>query len=199
MTDAPKRERVYDTGGRKKPKRAEREGKPAEPPTEETLRQALLRYLERYDGSRAQLRAMLRKKLPKELGAPERAELERTIDALLERFAQSHIIDDRRLSESLVRGQRARGASARKIEGKLRQRGVAPETIATALGEASARGDDELEAAQNYARRRRLAARHDLSIPAERQKALAALARQGFSFDVARRALALQASAEGDE
>lgn len=163
--------------------------KPAEPPTEETLRQALLHYLQRYDGSRVQLRRVLQKKLPKELPAPERAALERTIDSLLERFAASRIIDDRRLSESLVRGQRARGASTRKIEGKLRARGVDAETIDAALGEGGARGDDELEAAHNYARRRRLAERYDLSVPAEKQKALAALARQGFSFDVARRAL----------
>lgn len=191
MTDAPKRERVYATGARKKPTRAERAGKPAEPPTEETLRQTLLRYLERYDASRAQLRTVLLKKLPKELPSAERASLERAIDELLERFATSRIIDDRRLSESLVRGQRARGSSTRKIEGKLRARGVDAETTSAALGESSARAEDELEAAKTYARRRRLAERYDLGVPAERQKALAALARQGFSFEVARRALAV--------
>ena len=60
---------------------------------------------------------------------------------------------------------------------RLRQKGVAAEVVE----EATAAVDDDV-AARAFVRRRGLQEK-------DRQKALAALARQGFAFDVARRAL----------
>ena len=91
------------------------------------------------------------------------------------------------------------------IAARLREKGVAVATIERALetlGESS--GDVELAAAVNLARRRRLGpyrpethakgrAKADRSnrkpVASEREKALAALARAGFSYDVARRVI----------
>lgn len=112
------------------------------------------------------------------------------IDALLTRFQESRLLDDGRYADNLVRGLRERGASTVRIRQKLRQRGVAEEIAEQVLERAaSSPGDGDLSAARAYARRRRLTTRYDLTNPAERQKALAALARQGFSYGTAIAAL----------
>src|SRR5690606_2880890 len=97
-----------------------------------------------------------------------------------------------RFSRGLAESLRRSGGSLPIIREKLRTRGLSDASIEDALqflGE-----DPELSeeaGAREYARKRRLIQRFDLSNPQERQKALAALARQGFSFEVAMRALEL--------
>jgi regulatory protein len=173
---------------------AQRKANPSKPPADKTsaaaLEAAALRYLDRYDASVEQLRRVLRRRLDRQAGPDAVARVERDIEQLLERYQGSRLLDDRRYAENLARGLRERGASTLRIRQKLRQRGVASETIDRVLERSASGGSEDLRAAKAYARRRRLAQRYDLRVPAERQKALAALARQGFSFDVAARALA---------
>jgi|GEM_PF-2869175 regulatory protein len=167
-----------DSGGR--------EGKKEkEPLTEAGLAEAALNYLNRYDASFQGLRRVLLRKIARD---GDRAKLtEKEVDELLLRLEGSRVIDDQRYAENLTANLRSRGASSRKIAMKLRERGI------QANDADKARETDrvsDLEAARTYARKRRLASRYNLEDPAERQKALAALARQGFSFEVAVRALA---------
>lgn len=174
----------------RKPKR-----KKAPPlPTRENLDRAALSYLERFDSSATNLRRVLRERVRRAARAHpdlDVAEAERLVDEIIERYQASGLIDDARYAESLARGLRGRGASRRGIQHKLRARGVSAEAIDAALAAAGRDSDDaELDAARAFVRRRRLGPHRPPDKRAERyQRDLAALARAGFSFDTARRAL----------
>lgn len=156
----------------------------------EALQRAALRYLDRYDASVDQLRRVLLRQAQRNTTPGELPTVRSRIDAMLARFQESRLLDDARYADNLARGLRERGASALRIRQKLRLRGVAEEITEQVLERAAAEpGDADLTAARAYARRRRLATRYDLTNPAERQKALAALARQGFSYTTAVAAL----------
>lgn len=158
--------------------------------SEDGLREAALSYVERHGGSVHQVRVVLHRRIDRHAPAEDRiAALERA-ERILERFVQSRILDDRRLAQSLSESWRRRGASVAKVRQKLRTRRISPEFVEEALSRFDE--DEELSdlaSARAYARKRRLQERYDLSDRAQRQKALASLARQGFPFDVARQAL----------
>lgn len=157
----------------------------------EELAKVALRYLNRYDASVEQLRRVLLRHVTRH-GEPQRMpELRRRIDELLVRYQSSQLLDDVRYAQGMARGLRERGTSTLKVRLKLRQRGIGEDVIERVLAELeNVGGDPDLEAARSYARRRRLRSRYDLTDPAQRQKALAALSRQGFSFAIATAALA---------
>lgn len=165
------------------------------------LDRAALDYLNRYDASVEQLRRVLLRRVKRYSSGSVRDRAEADVRTLLERFQVSRLLDDARYAEALARGLRARGSSTLGIRQKLRSRGVSAELIEGAL-EALARHhgdadeDPELVAARAYARKRRLTTRYDLTKPEERQKALAALARKGFSFSIAARALIVKDDSE---
>lgn len=164
-----------------------RAAKPAEAPY---LERVALWYLERYGGSEAQLRRVLHKRVRRsveELGT-DREEGQQAVDAVVAKLLRQGWLDDRRYAESRVRVMRKRGKSARAIRHALRQRGVDSALIDEALDD----GGDDLSAAREVVRKRRLGPHRDEASRLEhRQKDLAKLARAGFSYDVARRALEL--------
>lgn len=165
-------------------------------PTRDNLDRAALRYLERFDSSAANLRRVLRGHVTRAARAHaglDVAAAERLVEELVDRYQASGLIDDARYAESLARGLRARGASRQGIRHKLRARGVSAEAIDAALAAAGRDSDDaELDAARAFVRRRRLGPHRPEQQRAERyRRDLAALARAGFSFDVARRALGI--------
>ena len=90
-----------------------------------------------------------------------------------------------------MRTLRRRGSSARLIHLKLRQKGVADDVIAEALASLDGDGaEPEVAAAAALARCRRLGPfRRPEEREERRENDLAALARVGFSFDVARRVI----------
>ncbi len=103
------------------------------------------------------------------------------------------VLDDAAYAESRARSLGRGGRSRRAIEAHLLQHGVAPELVQAALPEER---DAELGAALMQARRRRIGpfaspGEDKPDDPASRNKALAMLARAGFSRDVAERALSL--------
>ena len=105
------------------------------------------------------------------------------IDELVLRLKASLLVDDDRVARARADSDTARGRSRRRVAQRLRQKGVAADLVADVTA-----GIDDEHAADVFVRRRRL---HEK----DHQKALAALARQGFAFDVARRALARAADA----
>ncbi len=205
------------------------------------IERAALAYLTRFDSSVQNLRRVLTERLKRAQRATEgpldAARAKSDIEALLTRYQQSGLLDDRRYATHQLESLRRRGVSRRAAEQRLVQRGVGRELLAELLEAEQA--ESEVEAARAYLRRRRLAPRHleatspwpeepeepeepdylDTSAQpegspsraaqreanarqergpkrrapsaaeAQRQRALAALARRGFSFDVARRAL----------
>lgn len=115
------------------------------------------------------------------------------VDALVE----VGFVDDQRLAESKTRSMRARGKSGMAVRTTLRQKGVEARVVDAVLdaetivdGESRSRAEVELEAARALVRRKRLGPHRAESTPEQHRKDLAVVARAGFSFDVARKALA---------
>jgi regulatory protein len=159
----------------------------------EQLARAALRYLERFDSSVANLRRVLMRRVRK--AAREReVDLERTkqlIDELLERYQGSNLLNDERYARALATSLRARGKSRRAIVAKLRVRGVTAGVADAAVSAGDAESADaELAAAVALVRKKRLGPHRPAEQrEAERRRDLSRLARAGFSFDVAKRAL----------
>ena len=171
---------------------------------------AALRHLQRFPCSAEGLRAVLlrRSKRSHTHHGGDLAEAESIIEATVVRMAALGFVDDRRYGRALVRSLRARGGSLRRVAARLYAKGIASPLRDELLEEVRA-PQAELEAARTYARRRRLGihrplAGHGRSQEPEkiektendreaentqRQRDLGALARAGFGFDIASRAL----------
>jgi regulatory protein len=161
----------------------------------EHLDRVALRYLNRFDSSVANLRRVLMRELRRAERSgdeqPDAEAAERLIDELLERFQRSSLLDDSRYAVAFASAQRGRGASRRLIAQKLRQRGVPAATVSDALSAADRETTDaELAAALKFVRKKRLGPHRAPELrEAKRRRDLAALARAGFGFDVALKAL----------
>jgi len=175
--------------------------------TPKHLENAALHYLGRFASSAANLKRVLMRKVQRSarFHGTDVDEGRTTVERLVARFARAGLIDDEAYAAARAASLHRRGAAPKLIAARLREKGVAVATIERALetlGESS--GDVELAAAVNLARRRRLGpyrpethakgrAKADRSnrkpVASEREKALAALARAGFSYDVARRVI----------
>ena len=108
------------------------------------------------------------------------------IPRIVASFAAFGAVDDAGFAATRARRLAQAGRSRRTVAAHLQARGVDPETIASVLPE------DELAAAAITMRRRRIGAFRAAPVEAEtRAKELAALARAGFSQEIADRALAL--------
>ena len=160
------------------------------------LEAAALRYLERFDCTAARLRKVLGERVSKaaRAGIAEASDAPAIIEQILERYRSSGLIDDQRFAQNFAARQRDRGASRRMIEQKLRARGISSELVATTLPRAQS-AQSELEAAQAFARRRRLGPHRKPELrDAYRQKDLMALASAGFDYDTARRVVGSSSS-----
>ncbi len=131
----------------------------------------------------AELRAALQKKAARH--APN-TETPGWIETLVQRLTAGAVLDDQRVAEARIESGRNRGWSKRRIGLKLR--GVEAEVRDGAFaevdtGDGGTAADAELAAAVRFVEKKRLREK-------DPQKALGALARQGFSFAVARASLA---------
>ncbi len=160
------------------------------------LQWAALAYLERYSSSAENLRRVLRRKVDKRcrLRGEDPAEFDDAIDEVVEKSLRSGLVDDTRYAEARVATLRRRGGSARAIQAKLSAKGVDRTTIAEVLE--TDEGDEE-QAAHAFARRRRLGPYRPGGRAPSRDKDLAAMARAGFRFDVARRVIDGDGGEEG--
>lgn len=181
------RDRTSKAAGRKDPNR--RGPRRATP---EYLERSALYYLERYAAPAGHLRRLLLAKVARsarfhgtdaEVGAE-------AVEQLLARLSHAGQLDDAGYAASRARSLMRRGASARAIRARLLQKSVAPALIDQALaGLAEEAREPELAAALAYARRRRLGPYRIDARSACRQRDLAALGRQGFDLDTARRVI----------
>lgn len=102
------------------------------------------------------------------------------VEAALAELVELGLIDDARFTEARAASLAHKGLSARRIGMGLRQKGIAREAAAAAGAKV-----DDLTQARRFAERKRLG-----RDPARRDRDLRALARAGFSFEIARAALA---------
>lgn len=168
------------------------------PVTEAALSAVALAYLDRVPASRRALTRKLEAWVVARGEPPDVEAARLLIDALLERYERSRLIDDSRLAENVLGSARAKGQSRRAIEQRLATRGVARTSITQVLDdERRTSTNAEFLAAVAFVRRRRLGPHRPEAERAEnRRRDLAALARAGFDFDTAIRALGAHESEE---
>ncbi len=157
------------------------------------LENAALWYLARFQATARSLERMLMRRVfrsARHHGTdPEVGRL--FVGELIARYRRAQLLDDAAYAQARVRTLHDRGLSARAIRARLMEKGVGEADMEAAFAALSAAlGEDQdldMDAARRYARRRRLGpwrgrdqreARHD--------KDLAALARAGFSYSVAK-------------
>jgi regulatory protein len=192
-----------DRAGRDGGPASERSPKPKRPPnvTRAGLEASALRYLERFDCSTERLRKVLGERVAKaaRAGVEGAAAAPAIIDEILQRYRENGLLNDERFATNLAQSLRGRGGSRRVIEMKLRARGISGELAKQALQSGESPATSELEAAQAFARRRRLGPHRKPETRAEfRQKDLMALARAGFDFDTAKRVIGNQSSSDDE-
>ncbi|TXM72723.1 regulatory protein RecX [Methylobacterium sp. WL69] len=178
--------------------------KPTPPVTAAYLERAALHYLERYSASVAMLRRTLQRRVEKRCclrGEDPSAHAE-AIAAVVARAVSAGLVDDARFTAGRMAALRRRGTSARALSAKLAAKGVSRDLVADAMAaerdEADAEGTDTEEtAAAAYARRRRLGPwRRPGTREAHRDRDLAAMARAGFAYGLARRIVEAEMDAE---
>jgi regulatory protein len=185
--------------------------------TPKYLDNAALYYLSRYATSAENLKRVMMRKINRSAKhhGTEVEDGAALLEAMIARYLDSGLLDDGAYAKTRAASLHRRGNSARVITGKLRQKGVGNDDIDAALhalGEEDP--DPELAAAVMLAKRRRLGpfatkeptrgedgprARGGVprspqgpdreTIKDTREKHLAALARAGFSYDIARRVI----------
>jgi regulatory protein len=156
--------------------------RPPKAPDAAYLERAALYYLERFSASSAQLETVLKRKILRRAKARgEAAEpYYAHIAALIARYQESGLLDDARYTQAKVASLRRKGSSKRMINAKLAQKGIGRNMIEAHI---EADKTDELEAARNLVRRKKLGTKNDAV------RDLATLARAGFSYAVAKQAL----------
>ena len=149
------------------------------------LDRAALAYLERFASSAQNLARVLKRKVERRcrMRGEDPAPFLALIGDVVARAVRGGLVDDRRYADGRVASLRRRGGSARVIGAKLAAKGVARDTVAAALVDAD---DDEMAAAHALARRKRLGPYRTGDRAAFREKDLAAFARAGFGFAIAR-------------
>jgi regulatory protein len=171
-----------------------RSDRPQDPPkpkpvTASYLRASALHYLSARSASRDMLRQVLERRAKRRLQTTSLAsETLVMIGVALDGLVELGLLDDQRFAEGRMATLQRRGFSKRRIEMGLKQKGLDAATIRGALGD----GIDEAAQAQRFAERRRLGPyRGDpITAVAHGQKDLRALMRAGFSYEVAKMALA---------
>ncbi len=161
-------------------------------------------YVERYAATAAHVRRVLLRRVARAARAHdlEMAALRPWVDEVVAALVKSGAVDDARYAAARARSLRRLGRSPAKIRAHLAAKGVAPALVKAVLAETAETadgGDAALAAAIAYAQRRRLGPFRAFAGDAKARRArmtkdLAALARAGFSYDVARQVMALTPS-----
>ncbi len=165
--------------------------RPPPPVTSAWLERVALHYLDRYSASTEMLRRMLARRIDKRCRARDEdphafAPLGEEIVA---RALKAGLVDDARFTAARLATLRRRGTSTRGAGAKLAAKGVPREVVEAALAtEAEDIPEDvEVGAARTYAKRRRLGPyRAAEARAAHRERDLAAMARAGFAYGLAR-------------
>ena len=171
--------------------------RPSPPPLDAgQLERLALRYVERFATTRGKLNDYLRRKL-RECGWA--GEEEPAPEGVAERLAALGYIDDRGYAASKAASMGRRGLGRSRVMGALRAAGVDADDSAAIAPSIEAQA---LDAALAFARRRRLGP--FAAAPADRplrEKQIAAMARAGHGFALARRIVeaAPGAAIEGDD
>lgn len=179
-------------------------------PDYQSLKDAALAHLARFATTRQSLRQMLQRRVRRwgvraaragmfaeEVAAHEAVCLP-VIDQIVEEMGRLGAVDDAAFSRSRSRNLARAGRSRRAVQAHLQARGVDGETVRQAVDESLGEAGEEqahqaeLAAALILARKRAVGPFHRPDRPEkERMKVLAIFARNGFSQEVAEKALGM--------
>lgn len=162
-------------------------------PTQKRLMNIALYYLGRYETSSSRLSAFLSRRVAKDRlkGAQVPENIDEIIAAVVQKVCEDGYVDDKRFAYSVARRMKSAGKSNRAVFEKLRQAGISDDIkrqVADSFEEDG--GDSDLEAARRLVQKRKLGAfRPEEQRKEFAKKDLAVLARAGFSFETAVKAL----------
>lgn len=163
------------------------------------LENAALFYLQRFATSVANFRTVMHRKIDKSCAFHETnpREFYPVVEDLIERYTKVGLLNDAVFTQSKVNSFRRRGDSAKMITQKLLAKGLDHDIIEAGIDNHAEEldTDAEMAAARNYIKRRRIgayrSAKNNEQNEALHQKDLASLARAGYSYDTAKKALDL--------
>lgn len=146
-------------------------------------------YLEKWDNSEEGLRNALKKKLFRL--AKEDPEIIydnclNFIEEAISKIKTQGLINDKYYAQRLFEREKNKGSSNRKIETKLFQKGISPE-IAKQILKENDQTSDELSRAVIFAKKNKLGIYNRKET--DKQKQLAKMGRNGFSFEIANRVI----------
>ncbi len=185
-----------------KPRSSDETQRPARKPGPKPMTQRRMEniakfHVERFATTASQLKRVLMRRAERaaRIHGGDRSEFAAWAEAIVVRMVRTGVVNDARYAADRTASLRRLGKSPGKIRNLLRAKGVDRKLIDDVLADTAVTvtGDDAaLEAALAYARRRRLGPFGEQSEDADmkRKKAtkdLSALARAGFSYDIAKR------------
>lgn len=167
--------------------------------TESYLHNSGLYYLERFSSSSENFRKVMTRKIDKSCFAHTDQDRDKCIEMLsltIKKFERLGLLDDKTYTVTKVNALRRKGLSARMIAIQLTAKGLDKELIQNTIYEHNKLQEDDSEtiAAIRLARRKKIGPFRTKE-PDEKtyEKSLAALARAGYSYDIAQTVLNLTA------
>ena len=154
-------------------------------------------YLEKYSPSKQQLKVYLLKKyLTKIKGSKSKKEVTMIIDEIISNLEKNKFLNDEMYSDSKARMFLRRGYSLNKINQSLRSKGIEDKYVKQSINKIK---EDEIEpdfvSALKLCKRRRIGpTRPESNRELFYKKDMGILARGGFSFDLSKRVLNLDAN-----
>ena len=149
-----------------------------------------VRYLSRFPSSEARFRTVMTAALNKRMEVPlgeTSPEIVRFVDSLTDYVTELGYLNDKRLAEGLLNSYRRRGDAQRLIRQKLKKKGIPAAIIAETLSGHTE--ENELASALRFVEKKRLTKDWETLDFRGRQRILQRLARRGFSYGVATKAL----------
>lgn len=185
-----------DKAAAPKNKLKERKFKPPKKITERYLHNAGLAYLKRFPASTAHFRSIMIRKINKSCRhhtdqKPE--DCTALLDKLILKFQELGLLNDEAYLKGMITSLRRRGLSKRQIEAKLNQKGMSGDMVQQALQKHDAEeyetdNSGDIYAALIFARRKKIGP-FDTNQKHLPEKALATMARAGYSYDIAKKTL----------
>jgi len=182
-----------------KPQKGKKQRKTPRKITASYLRNSGLYYLQRFTASSGHFRTVMLRKIRKSCNHHKDQNFEdcaKLLDKTIEDFITEGLLDDAGYVRGMVTSLRRSGKSARAIHAKLMAKSVPADAIESALktydeDNFEDPSDAEFLSALKFARKKRLGL-FDTTQKHEPDKAIAALARQGFQYDTCRKIMELQ-------
>ncbi len=149
-------------------------------------------YLERFPASTAQFRRVMTQKINRSCRAhadQDREECLNLLETMISRFQSIGFLDDSAYASGLRYSLTQRGYSASRIAITLHQKGVSPDWLQETSVCEPLNPDHDWLAALRWIKKKRLGAYSTRD--GGKKRSLASLARAGFEFDIAQKALSL--------